>query len=57
VSLDNFDPLPVIGTSPEQMRGACVTLADQALIAADGDHPAAAEMLREALRAIGAVAS
>jgi hypothetical protein len=57
VSLDNFDPLPVIGTTPEQMRDACVTLADQALIAARGDQVAARESLRTVLEAIGAIPS
>jgi hypothetical protein len=39
----------------EQMRSACVTLADRSLIAADGDGQAAKAMLRDALSAIGAV--
>jgi hypothetical protein len=55
MSPDSFDYLPVPGTTPEQMRAACVTLADQALSAAGGDEQAAAEMLRPALEAIGAI--
>jgi hypothetical protein len=39
----------------EQMRSACVTLADRSLLAADGDGQAAKAMLRDALSAIGAV--
>jgi len=53
VSLESFDWAPLPGVTPEQMRAACVTLADQALIAAKGDAQAARESLREVLAAIG----
>ena len=53
MSPDAFDFLPVPGVTPEQMRAACVTLADQALIAAKGDAQSARESLREVLEAIG----
>jgi hypothetical protein len=57
MSLESFDWGPLPGVTEEQMRGACVTLADQALIAAKGDVQAARESLREVLEAIGVAVS
>jgi hypothetical protein len=57
MSLESFDYAPLPGVTPEQMRAACVTLADQALIVAKGDAQAARESPREVLEAIGVAAS
>lgn len=55
MSIESFDYLgEVAGITPEQLRSAGVTLADQSLIAAGLDGEAAAEPLRTALQAIGA---
>ena len=51
--METFDPSSLPGVTAEQMRAACITLADLSLTAARGDKRAARGILRTVLEAIG----